>query len=424
MVIGFFLQRPIQRADSSGMSSAPGETATVMAKKGAVKRARRKRGEGSIFFHAVLGLWSAIASLGTDERGKRKRRQVYGHTQGAVLAKLKAIEYEVRSGGSPEKPTRKTLATFLTEWLDESVAPTLRPPTLRSYTGAVSHIAGPHGIGNVKLRDLNPQVITKFYARLRRDEVGARTQLLVHAVLRRALNYAVRQELIIRNPALGVDAPTYTAKRIQPLTGPQIRQFLAAAKGDRLEALYVLAVLSGARQGELFALDWGDVDFDSATIRIRQSLQDVSGAVSIGATKSEASRRQVYLPKVAVEALRRHRRRAMANGLSVAAGEAVFRAPDGGPLRRSNVLLRSFKPLLVRAKLPNIRFHDLRHSYATALLTSGADAKVIQAQLGHSEIRLTLDTYAHVLPSVAKGAVGKLDDAFGPKRRRKAQSTP
>ena len=378
------------------------------------KRPRRKKGEGSIFFHDRLGLWTAIVNLGVDDSGRRRRRQVYGHTESDVLEKKKAIEYEVRSGGSAEKPTRKTLSAFLTEWLDEEIAPKRRATTLRSYKGAVDgHIVGDNGIGNLKLRDVTPKALTSFYSRLRKDGVGPRTLQLVHAVLRRALRHAVRQELIPRNPASLVDAPTYTAKPISPLTSAQIAKLLKAAQGDRLEALYVLAVLSGARQGELFALRWRDFNPRNATLQIRFSQQDVNGVVAVTETKTDASRRLIYLPAIAVKALREHRARMKVERAATGTDDAIFVAPEGGPLRRKNVLSRSFKPLLKRAGLPDVRFHDLRHTYATELLTSGADPKVIQAQLGHSKIGVTLDTYAHLVPSLAKGAVAKLDARFG-----------
>lgn len=383
------------------------------------KRPRRKKGEGSVFYHEKLGLWTAIVNLGVDENGRRKRRQVYGHKESQVVEKLKAIEYEVASGGSADRPTRKTLALFLTEWLEEEIAPKKRATTLRSYKGIVnSHICGPHGIGHLKLRDVTPKAISSFYARQRRHRVGDRTLQLTHAVLHRALRHALRQELVVRNAASLVDSPSYQAGEMQPLTSAQIKKFLTTAKGDRLEALYVLAVLSGARQGELFALEWQDVDLEHGTIKIRQSQQDVNGVLTISPAKTDTSRRMVYLPKVAVDALREHRKRAIAEKLPVGLRDLVFCAPEGGPLRRKNVLSRSFKPLLKRAGLPDVRFHDLRHSYATKLLSSGADVKVIQAQLGHARIGVTLDTYAHLLPSIAKGAVRKLDDAFGPARKK------
>ncbi len=382
-------------------------------------RPRRKKGEGSVFFHEKLGMWTAIVNLGVDESGKRKRRQVYGRKESEVLAKLKAIEYEIASGRSAETPTRKTLGPFLSDWLEQSVAPALKATTLRSYKGIVDvHINGAHGIGHLKLKDVSPRSISAFYARLRRQGIGDRTIQLTHAVLHRALRFALRQDLIPRNPASLVDAPSYRSRQMQHLTTAQIKKLLKAAKGDQLEALIVLAVLSGARQGELFALEWGDLDLAHGTMSIRRSQQDVNGVVSIVQTKTEASRRRVYLPKVAIEALRGHRERAAAKGAPLGTGDLVFTAPGGGPLRRNNVISRSFKPLLERAKLPPIRFHDLRHSYATTLLSSGADAKIIQAQLGHARIGVTLDTYAHLLPSLAKGAVRKLDDAFGGARKK------
>jgi integrase len=316
------------------------------------KRPRRKKGEGTVFFHERLGLWTAIANLGVDEQGRRRRRQVYGHTEGDVVEKLKAIEHEVRSGGSAERPTRKTLATFLSEWLDEEVAPRKRATTHRSYRGIVDgHINGPHGIGHLKLRDVTPKAISGFYARLRKHGVGDRTLQLTHAVLHRALRHAVRQELLPRNTATLVDAPTYSAKQMHPLTSAQIAKLLKTAKGDRLEALYIVAVLSGARQGELFALTWRDFDPVHGIIRIRRSAQDVNGVVTMTETKTDASRRQVYLPKVAVQALREHRKHANADGGSTEPDDLIFTAPEGGPLRRNNLLSRSFKPLLKRACL-------------------------------------------------------------------------
>lgn len=384
------------------------------------KRARRRPGEGSIFYHKKLRRWTAIANLGRGPNGKRRRRQVYGATESAVVRELKSIEHDRLVTGSAEKPTRKTLASFLSEWLDEQVAPQLQPTTLRSYKGIVDGQIK-DGIGGLKLRDVTPKEIASFYARLRKNGTGDRTLQLTHAVLHRALRHALRQELIPRNPAALVDAPTYKAGKMKPLTNAQIKKFLASAKDDRLEALYVLAVLSGVREGELLALEWRDFEPNNGLVRVRQSQQDLNGVVTIAPTKTDASRRQVYLPKVAVNALREHRQRMIAEKLPVGPDDRIFTAPRGGPLRRKNFLSRSFKPLLERAALPKTtRFHDLRHTYATKLLTSGADAKVIQSQLGHSKIGVTLDTYAHLMPSLAKGAVRKLDDAFGPSKKKTA----
>jgi integrase len=156
----------------------------------------------------------------------------------------------------------------------------------------------------------------------------------------------------------------------------------------------------------------------SLAVRALDSLQTISAGRERCRkncpTKTDTSRRQAYLPKIAVEALGEHHGRAVAQKSPVGPDDRIFTAPEGGPLRRKNVLSRSFKPLLKRAGIPTTtRFHDLRNTYATELLTSSADAKVIQAQLGHSKIGVTLDTYARSMPSLAKGAVSKLDDAFG-----------
>jgi integrase len=297
--------------------------------------------------------------------------------------------------------------------------------TYRSYKGIVDHhINGPSGIGHLKLRDVTPRAISSFQARLRQNGVGTRTLQLTHAVLHRALRFAVRQELIPRNPASLVDPPQYKASAIRPLTTEQVKDLLAAAKGDRLEALYVLAALSGARQGELLALEWRDFDPEEGTISIQRSQQDVNGVVSIAETKTDASRRLVYLPEVATDALIEHRKRQSEAGKPAGPDDRIFTAPEGGPLQRKNMMSRSFKPLLKRAGIPtSTRFHDLRHTYATELLTAGANVKIIQAQLGHSKIGVTLDTYAHLIPSLAKDAVRSLDRSFGPRKIRPRLAT-
>jgi integrase len=318
-----------------------------------------------------------------------------------------------------------TVASYLDQWLEDQVAPHNAPTTLRSYRGVVEgHITGKYGIGAMKLRDLTPKAISSLYSALRKRGVGERTRQLAHVVLHRALRDAHRQELIVRNPAALVTAPTYQAKQMTPLTSGQVKKLLAAAKGDRLEALYVVAVFSGAREGELLALTWSDFNADQSVIRIRQSQQDLNGVVSLAPTKTDTSRRTVHLPQIAVRALREHRKRAKVANLPIGPDDRVFTAPKGGPLRRKNMLTREFKPLLERGGIPTtVRFHDLRHSAASLLLIEGVHPKIVQAQLGHARIGVTLDTYSHLIPSLAKGAMSKLDAAFGPRKKARSQGT-
>src|SRR5205807_7025156 len=186
----------------------------------------------------------------------------------------------------------------------------------------------------------------------------------------------------------------------------QVIRLLEAAKGDRLEALYVLAVTTGLRQGELLGLHWDDIDLAGTALRVRHTLHELNGRLWIGEPKTRRARRQVDLPAIAVVALRNHRERMMIEGHP---DELVFCDTRGGPLRKSNLVRRSFLPLLKRAGLPTIRFHDLRHTAATLLLAQGVHPKIVQERLGHSQISLTLDTYSHVLPGMGREAASKLD---------------
>jgi integrase len=174
------------------------------------------------------------------------------------------------------------------------------------------------------------------------------------------------------------------------------------AAGDRLEALYVLALTTGMRQGELFRLRWADVDLEGHALAVR------------GEPKTAKSRRQVLLSEVGVEALRRHAGR-QAEECRAAGNEwreagLVFANAVGGSLTTTNVTYRSFRPLLERAGLPVIRFHDLRHTAATLLLGKGIHPKVVSELLGHSQVGVTLDLYSHVTPTMHREAVGAFDD--------------
>jgi integrase len=242
--------------------------------------------------------------------------------------------------------------------------------------------------------------------------VSARVRQLTHAVLRRSLKQALKWGLIQRNPCDAVDAPRVAKREISPLTAQQVQVFLKAAKRDRLYALYVTAIATGLRQGELFALRWSDVDLKRRVISVRYTLVETSSERFLAEPKSAKSRRQVDVPQFAIEALVDHRKRMIAEGL--AAFEWVFCDTQGGQLRRSNVIRTSMKPILKRAKLSGVRFHDLRHTSATLLLSQGVHPKIVQERLGHSQISLTLDTYSHMLPTMQLEAAGKLDRLLKP----------
>ena len=201
------------------------------------------------------------------------------------------------------------------------------------------------------------------------------------------------------------------------LAPDQVRVLLDAARGERLEALYVVAVTTGMRQGELLALRWQDVDLDAAAVRVRATLSATKDGFEFAEPKSARSRRQLTLTHAAVTALRRHRTTQLEERLRAGASwtdhDLAFASEVGGPLDGSNVLRRSFYPLLRRAGLPRVRFHDLRHSAATLMLSRGVPLKIVSEILGHSQISITADTYMHVTPGMQREAAAAVDVALG-----------
>jgi integrase len=189
------------------------------------------------------------------------------------------------------------------------------------------------------------------------------------------------------------------------LSPDQARVFLRAVEGDRLQALYVLAITTGMRQGELFGLRWADVNLRTRSLRLVRQLE------------TRSSRRQVLLPRIAVDALKRHHDRQDQERRLIGAGwednGLVFPNQVGRPINPSNFMPRDFYPLLERAGLPRMRFHDLRHSAATLLLELGIHPKVVSEMLGHSQIGITLDLYSHVTATMQQHAVEALDGLFG-----------
>jgi integrase len=223
----------------------------------------------------------------------------------------------------------------------------------------------------------------------------------------------VNDGLISRNVTVAVTAPRQTRKEIQALPSEQVRAFLQAAKSDRLEALYLLALHTGLRQGELLGLRWSDVDLDKGMLQVRRIRSAAKGAPTFTTPKNNKSR-SVRLTARAVQTLRDHRKRQIEEKLKKHAGGwqetgLVFTSTVGTPLNRHNVFRRSFKPLLRHAGLPDIPFHALRHSFATLMLSGREHPKVVQEMLGHSRINTTLDFYSHVLPDMQREAIERLD---------------
>jgi len=371
---------------------------------------RRGNGEGSIR-RRTDGRWEGRYTVHTAEG--RKQKTVYGKTRKEVAAKLTEA-MAGRDNGFVFDAGKLTVGDHLERWLDDVVKPSASHRTFSTNAQQVRTHLLPT-LGRIKLKGLRKAQIDRLY-RVKLDcGLSPSTVRRLHAVLHKALEEAVKGELIPRNPAAHANKPKVKQTEIEPLDAKQAAAFLKAAKSDRFEALYVLCLMCGLRQGEALALRWQDVDLDGATLRVSRQLQRVRSGDGLRFSEPKnASRRTVGLPQRAVSALKSHRKRQVEEKL--AAGppyrdeSLVFASGRGTPLDAQNVVNRYYKPLLKRAGLPPIRFHDLRHSCLSLLAQRGEPVRDLQALAGHATAAFTLQRYTHHYDASARRTADTMSD--------------
>ena len=373
------------------------------------KQKRRGYREGSIY-QRKDGRWVAEITL---EGGKRKT--FYGKTRREVQERLLVALNEQKQGTLALGP-QQTVKQFLEYWLEDVHKPTIRPGTYRVYRTILDKHLLP-SLGHLQIQKLTPQHIQSFYARLLKEGCSPNRVRAIHQVLHRAFEHAVRVNLVGRNICDLVELPQPVRREMQALSKEQAQQLLAAAHGHRLEVLLTVAVATGMRSGELRSLRWKDIDFPTRSLHVRRSVSRIVGYGYVeGEPKTARSKRKIILPQFVIDALKQHRVQQLAAKLKAGAAwqdlDLVF-CNYYGRFIDTSTLREQFIDLLDDAGLPHMRFHDLRHSAATILLSMGVHPKVVQELLGHSNITMTLNTYSHVLPSMQKDAMDKLDQWFG-----------
>jgi integrase len=377
-----------------------------------VRRRRRANGTGAVYLRRD-GRWAGDVDLGWDGN-RRVRKVVYGDSRKEVEDRLRAVLNGLDEGRQPP-PRAPHLENFLQQWLT-AIRPSIRPSTYASYEGMVRlHIAP--AIGRIPLDKLAVDHIASLIRQKEADErLSSRSVRYVLLVLRNALNKAVRWGIVTRNVATLVDGPRVAHKDVRVLSPEETTRLLSAAHNDQYECLVVLAVSTGIRLGEALAVKWTDIDLDRRQVRIDKSLQRVSGrGLVLTETKTRRSRRTIVLPVISAEALRKRRGQQRAQQRAFGRGWRddgyVFTSSTGAPVDARNVQ-RSFRRILRRARLPRMRFHDLRHSCASLLLTQGVAPRVVMETLGHSRISVTMDTYTHVMPALQREAADAIDRAL------------
>ena len=360
--------------------------------------------------------WTIVIELGRDPRtGKRKRfKKAFRGTKKEAEKELARLLAEIEKGTYIE-PTKLTFGEYLLKWLDDYGRPNLAPSTFDSYQRIIRKHIIP-ALSTVPLAKLHPLHLQGYYSD-KLQNLSQRTVQYHHRIIREALNHAVKWQLVSRNVADAVQAPRAKRPEISVPGFQEIQRLLEAARDHQDYALICTAIFTGMRRAELLGLRWQDVDTNMGTISIQQTLQRLPDqGFFYTEPKSQKSRRQVLIPPVLVEIVKEHRRRQLENKVRLG-GEyqnhgLVFPKQDGRPEDPSNISHR-FKALVDRLGLSGLRFHDLRHLHATILLAQGIHPKVVQERLGHQTVTLTLDTYSHVIPTIQKEVVEKLQDLFG-----------
>lgn len=350
------------------------------------------------------GLWEASLSLGRRADGGRYRIHAYGKTKKEALAKLREIQQQPRA----MKCDKATMAGYLDVWLADKLR-SVAQSTHKRYEYASRYVR--QYLGHYQIKDIGPPHIRQWYADMTADQVSLSNQAKSAQLAGMVFRCGMADLICIANPCSVVPAPRPPKREIEFLTPEEIKLFLAAADKNRMFGLFNLALATGARLGEMLALEWRDINFETGTVTFQRTLNEVENDLYVKDTKTAAGRRTVQLAHFALDALHQQRKNNVLEGL--AACPLCFPSKRGTYQRRSNVHRNYFKPSLAAAGLPPIKFHALRHSAATWLLSLGATPKDVSAILGHTSSRFTIEVYTHTTLASRTAAIAKMDEALG-----------
>ena len=368
----------------------------------------RGHGEGSIHQRSS-GSWRAQISSGDKRFGKTFKKKADARDWLRKMQNQLEMGLEIEGG-------KLTLAEYLPQWL-EMRKTSLRPSTVYQYRQIIRDHITPYA-GEIPLRDLRLARVERLYTNLHDSGVSVRTVQFAHAVLHAALAKAIKYGHIGRNPAHGASLPRNNHSEMNVLDANQVTQFLIAAQDSRYEALYSLAIHTGMRQGELFGLKWTDLNWNRGELKVQRQVKIETGkGWTFADPKTKRGRRTIKLGNEILKLLRTYKENQDAQksitGSSWKENGLVFPSLVGTPSNPSN-LRKDFLQVLDRAGLPRIRFHDLRHTAASLMLSNGIPVNVVSNRLGHSQPSTTLDIYAHLFSETQAEAARIMDDLVTP----------
>ena len=373
---------------------------------------RRANGEGSIYKRKD-GRWEGRYTVGYREDGKQIFKNVLAKTQAECREKLKAAIAAAKIEQTPE-PTAVayTVAEWINVWYEIFIRPNLRETTRNQYECFIRHHVKPY-VGEIPLAKLSSLDLQKLYNHLKTNGrvqsdhalpnpgLSAKTVRSIHMMLSSCLEKAVAERLIPSNPAHGCSIPPKEKQEMKILPPEQIGRFLQEADRAGYLSMFFLELTSGLRRGELLALQWADVDTANSTISVSKQVIRVNGALKVLPPKTKNAVRKIVLPQQTIELLLAEHERHPDSPL-------LFPSPKTGGHLDPPAVTRKLKTLLKRAGMDEIRFHDLRHTFATISLQSGVNIKALSHNLGHYSAGFTLDTYTHVTTQMQADAAEKI----------------
>lgn len=358
--------------------------------------------------------WQFTVELPRDPlTGKRRQKLLTARTKREVEDLAGQLYGSIANGGLAGADVKKTtISQYLTRWL-ASMAQSVRPSTHARYADMVRMHVVPL-IGNIQLGKLSPLDIQQVYAAGLGNGLSTTTVRMLHGILHKALRQAVRWGLLTRNVTEMVDVPRKATREYVTWNQKQVAAFLAVSDTHEWAAFWRLALITGARRGELLGIKWHDLDLQQGKLTFQRTLiRAEDGKLIFGSQKTASSKRTVDLPQSVVERLQTHRKQQIAARLAMGSAynstlDLVFANAIGEPIH-PNSLIGQFKRLTAKADVPAIRFHDMRHTVATLLMGQGVSPKVVQQILGHSDVAMTLRIYSHVSPQMQRAATEQLD---------------
>ena len=387
---------------------------------------RRKRGDGGVSLRKD-GRWEGRAVIGYDEKGLPVTKNVLAKTKSECIAKLKALMDSVKAPASGRPKPGILLSDWLNHWYQDFKKPNLRPNTQMSYERRIYQHIIPN-LGGIQLDKLTTSDIQQFYTDLKQNGRLLQTELYgeglsdqtvrgIHTTLHAALDNAVSEKLIFRNPADGCRLPPAKAREMQVLTPEEIQRLLIQAKEDGCFELLLLELSTGLRRGEICALQWSDLNFRTGELRVERQVHRAKGELVISPPKTKAANRSVILPASVLSVLKEYK--------ETVTSKWMFPSPVNEDSPRDPATVRKrLQIVLERAGCKKVRFHDLRHTFSTVSLEHGMDVKTLSTIIGHVSSSTTLNIYAHVTDEMRRTAAVKIDRGIGKADPQEIETAP